>query len=47
MLFADWYGVSLTSNPDAALSDLVGWVGPNADDKTWCTAERISPIKQG
>jgi hypothetical protein len=45
MLFADWYGVSLTSTADHALSDLVGWIGPNADDKTWCIAEEISAVK--
>jgi hypothetical protein len=45
MLFADWYGVSLTSAPDDVLSDLVGWIGPNADDKTWCIAEEICGVK--
>jgi len=45
MLFADWYGVSLTSTPDQALSDLVGWIGPKADAKTWCITEEICAIR--
>ena len=44
MLFADWYGVSLTSTADQALSDLIGWMGPNADDKTWCITEEICGV---
>jgi hypothetical protein len=46
MLFADWYGVSLTSTADNVLSGLVGWVGPNADDKTWCITEGICAVKK-
>lgn len=45
MLFADWYAVSLTSSHENTLSDLIGWIGPNADERTWCIAEEISAVK--
>lgn len=46
MLFADWYGVTLTSRPGAALADLVGWLGPNADEKTCCITDELTGVQK-
>lgn len=42
-LFGDWYAVSLTSDPNKALDDLISLVGKNAEN-VWCIDHALSSI---